>query len=360
MAIPAGVGADITTYPKVTFTVTSPMSGASDIVNTATASPASTQTDTDTTNNSASVTVRYVMGTMTDLQITKSSVAEDGSNVLYTPGEDLTYTITATNSGPLAVTDAVVNDVLPAALSGATVTCDDSGAPGAGTCPGAPAFDGSGNMTLGAMASGDVIVLTVTGTVTASATGDLTNAATISSATISDSNTANNTATVVDARSAKADFRVVKSSTATTVLPGGTVTYTLAVTNDGPSDSTASLTDTLPVQFASGTWTCTNTPDAGNECAAASGSMPLSVVITANAGETVNVTVTGTLVSPLNTSTVSNTAVVVGTAADSDPGDNTSTKVIAVDTDGDGLSNDDELTEGTDPTNPDTDGDGGE
>jgi len=359
-----GTGGDITTYPTVTFTVTAPMSGTSDIVNTAQVSPSATQTDTDLANNTSSVVVEYVPATKTDLQISKASVAQDGSNVLYTPGDTITYTVTITNAGPLSVPDAIVTDVISANVTGATVTCSDAAAPGAGTCPGAPvAFDGAGQLSLGAMDSGDVIVLTIAGTVAPNKTGDLVNTASVASATVPDTDEANNTATVTDVMFAKADLTLDKSTADTVATPGGTVTYTLTVTNDGPSDTTTTLNDTLPADFASGTWTCVNdATDAGAECATASGVMPLSLALTLNAAESVTVTVVGTLNDPLANPTVTNTASLTTTVYDPATADNSDFAVLPVDsdldTDGDGLTDAEEIALGTSPTNPDTDGDG--
>ncbi|MCB0974708.1 MAG: DUF11 domain-containing protein [Actinobacteria bacterium] len=363
--VPAAVGSDLATYPQLVFTVTAPMGGTSDITNTAQVSPSTSQTDTDLSNNTDSVTIEYVPATMTDLQIAKTSVAEDGSNVLYTPGDDITYTITVTNAGPLAVTDATVTDVVSPNLTGVSVACDDTAAPGAGTCPVAPAFDGVGDLLIGAMDAGDVIVLTVTGTVTADTTGDLVNTATVGSATVPDSNPDDNTATVTDVMFTKADLTLDKATADTIATPGGTVTYTLTVTNNGPSDTTTTLNDTLPADFASGTWACADdATDAGAECSAVSGAMPLSLALTLNAGESIVVTVTGTLNATLSNPTVTNTASLTTTSYDPSTADNSDFAVLPVDlvdetdTDGDGLTDVEEIAGGTSPTNPDTDGDG--
>ena len=86
-----------------------------------------------------------------------------------------------------------------------------------------------------------------------------------------DPNLGNNTSTAVTTVTPSADLSVVKTGPAT-VTAAGSVTYTLAVNNAGPSDAAnVSVTDTLPagVTFVSavGTgWACTNVASTSVTC----------------------------------------------------------------------------------------------
>ena len=118
-----------------------------------------------------------------DLSITKT----DGQTT-DVPGTSITYTITASNAGPLAVATATVADTFPASITGVTWTCVGAGG---GTCPAA----GSGNLnaTVGLPVGGSVS-FTATGTISAAATGTLSNTATVSSA-VTDPTPGNDSAT---------------------------------------------------------------------------------------------------------------------------------------------------------------------
>jgi len=72
-------------------------------------------------------------------------------------------------------------------------------------------------------------------------------------------------------RTRQADLSITKSDGSATYTPGGTATYTLLVSNNGPDAVTAAVVnDTLPAGATlAGPWTCTAT--AGSACAAASG-----------------------------------------------------------------------------------------
>ena len=73
---------------------------------------------------------------------------------------------------------------------------------------------------------------------------------------MADPDSANNTATQ-DTTVSGADLEVSKGDDPDPVLVGGTLTYTVVVTNHGPSTTTAELIDTLPasVTFVSATTT---------------------------------------------------------------------------------------------------------
>ncbi|MCU1378496.1 MAG: pectin lyase-like protein [Acidimicrobiales bacterium] len=129
-------------------------------------------------------------GPTADLSIT----ATDGRTAVTT-GETVTYTVTASNAGPSAVTAAPVNDAVPAALTGVTWTCS---ATSGSSCA---AASGSGNSiaTTVNLATGGSATILVHGTVAANASSPLVNTATIAvPAGVGDPNAANNSATDSD------------------------------------------------------------------------------------------------------------------------------------------------------------------
>lgn len=93
--------------------------------------------------------------------------------------------------------------------------------------------------------------------------------------------------------SPSADLSVTKTSGNANFVPGGVDTYTIVVTNNGPSDVTGvTITDTLPAGATlSGAWSCA--PASSCTPASAGSAGQSSVLLTAdiNNGETVTITV---------------------------------------------------------------------
>ena len=223
----------------ITYTVTATLNaGALGIVsNTATVTAPAGVTDPAPGNNSATDTDTITATPTADLAITKS----DGSPT-YTPGSTVTYVIVASNAGPGAVLGATVIDALPVAIGGATWTCVGAGG---GTCPVAGAGNINANVNLPA---GGIVTFTLTGNVAAGAAGNLVNTATIAAPPgVVDPNPGNNSATDTDAPAAAAGLAITKTDGSATYVPGGTATYTITVTNNGPSNANnMSVTDNLP------------------------------------------------------------------------------------------------------------------
>jgi len=169
----------------------------------------------------------------TDLSITKTSSPVTNVNA----GQAITYTLAVTNNGPSVASSVSVTDPLPAGVtfvnaSGTGWACNQ--AAGTVTC------------TMASLAVGAANPITITATAPLIA-ATLDNTATVAAAT-SDPTPANdsslNSLTVVQV----ADLSIVKtSSPASLVSIGGAITYTLAVSNAGPSAANAgTVTDPLP------------------------------------------------------------------------------------------------------------------
>ncbi len=257
-----------------------------------------------------------------DLAITKTD-----NLTTVSPGDPVRYTITVTNAGPSAVTGAVISDVFPtpSPLSGPiTWTC---AAAGGATCGGGGTGSGNINRTVNLPVGGTVTFTTTSGSVASSASGQLSNTAIVSvPAGLLDPNLANNTATDTDTIVTVSDLSITKTDNFYAALPGGTVVYTIVVTNNGPHAVTgATVTDNFPADFSSASWTCSAT--SGSACGAVINSgNSLSASLNLLNGGKATLTATA-IVSPSAAGSVSNTASVAVPAnvVDPNPANDTAT-----------------------------------
>jgi uncharacterized repeat protein (TIGR01451 family) len=152
-------------------------------------------------------------------------------------GKNMTYNIAVTNLGPSITTDAVVTDV----LSTNVTVVSASASQGTYSQQGSVMTFSLGPMGIGATA-------TLSVTVQPTAAGTIISTATVSSDQ-PDFNPANNSATVTSVVTpATADLNVAIAAVPNPVLIGGTLTYTVSVTNNGPSSaSSVSVTNVLPI-----------------------------------------------------------------------------------------------------------------
>ncbi len=299
-----------------TITVVATILGATrgTLSNVATAVSGNTSlTDSNPANNSDTETT--VLTPSIDLAVTKTDSADPAI-----AGNQLTYTIVVTNNGPSQATNVSLTDTLPAGVTfvsgtsttGATVTASAL----------------ASGLDLGTLNSGATATVTILVGIAGATRGIITNSTTVT-ATEAESNAANNTATATTAINGSVDVGIVKTDSADPAVAGGTLTYTITVTNNGPSTATnVVVTDPLPtgLTFTSGTSTNGGTvTNAANTVTAtiptlASGASATITVVTA-----VSSTATGTLT---NTATVDTTEVDAVTSNDS----STQTTAIAVPT----------------------------
>jgi uncharacterized repeat protein (TIGR01451 family) len=266
--------------------------------------------DPDPTDDTATASTTVLAATNADLSVTKTT-----STTTAPAGSTISYTIGVTNNGPDAATSVVMTDALPASLLFQSITT-----PTDFTCT-TPAAGTSGTITCNAatLASGVTRNFTLVVRVAPNATsGSANNTATVSSAT-NDPNGGNSSgaAPAVALAPASADLSIAKTTTQTTAQTGNLVTYTITVSNAGPSPATSVVVnDTLPagLQFVSAT------PSQGT-CNAAS---PLSCSLgTINSGANATITLVTRVVA--TSGTISNTATVGSADADPDTADRTAT-----------------------------------
>jgi uncharacterized repeat protein (TIGR01451 family) len=254
------------------------------------------------------VSVTACRAPVADLSITKT----DGVTTA-TPGGSVTYTITASNAGPDAVTGGTVADTFPATLT-CTWTCVGAGG---GTCTAAGA--GNVNDTVNLPAGGSA-TYTASCSISASASGSLSNTATVSSA-VPDPTPGNNSATDTDTLTPNADLAITKTDGVTTATPGGSTTYTITASNPGPSNAPGStVADTFPATLTC-TWTCVG---AGGGTCTAAGAGNINDTVNLPAGGSVTYTASCNI-DPDAAVSISNTATVSSSVTDPNPANNSAT-----------------------------------
>ncbi len=306
------------TPATITYVVTVTAGTAAGTAINETASVSSAVSDPNTANNSVTAADVVATATQSDLVATNSA-----SPTSVAPGSNVTYTQGVTNNGPAATntgmtltettppnttfqsitTPAGWSCVTPSVGGTGTITCTDSGSLGSNA-------SASFSLVLQVI-SGAPSGTNITDTVTASA-GNIVPSIT--------SNTAS--ATVVVASATSADMAIVKSATPNPVTEGTPLTYSLAVTNNGPATATnVTVTDTLPsvMVYLSSTTTQGSCSEAGGTVTCLLGTM-------ANAG-TATITI---LVIPDSPGIYSNTATVTASQNDPNLTNNTSTQTETV------------------------------
>ncbi|MBD1936322.1 DUF11 domain-containing protein [Microcoleus sp. FACHB-68] len=121
---------------------------------------------------------------------------------------------------------------------------------------------------------------------------------------------------------AAANLTIAKTDNVTTIAAGSPITYTITVTNNGPSTAIgATVIDNIPASITDVNWTCAITAGTG-ACGTANGTgNAINTTVNLNSGATATYTVTGT-VSPTATGTLTNTATVRRPNDTADPVDN--------------------------------------
>ena len=318
----SGTPNDVLTLPAMgtavyTITGTIDPAATSKLALTFTAgSPNAPVMDINPADNTSSVS--YAVQTVGNAVVTISSPT-------LTAGSKATYTLGVSNPGPSTLTGVGITNTLPAALNGVTFTSVAAGGATGNTGGSGPVAN---TLTL---PPGGSVTYTVTGTVDPAATGKQT--ATVAASvpapqvnTDPSKSSASSSSTVVQS----ADLGVTVVASPATPVVGSTVTYTITVTNAGPSLVTgASLTDSFSAAYAAVTYTSQASGGAtGNTT---SGTGDLAQTLTLPPGASVVYTVSAKL-SPLVTGPVTNSATIAAPAGvtDGNPANDVATASVTV------------------------------
>jgi uncharacterized repeat protein (TIGR01451 family) len=292
--------------------------GGTVISNTATVS--STTSDPSTGDESATATTTATTASA-DLSVTKTASPDP-----VTPGTDLTYTITVTNSGPDPAPSALLGDALPAETTFVSLTV-----PGGWSCT-TPAVGAGGTVscTHPSFAVGNAVFTLVVHVNPATPAGtQISNAAGASSA-VPDPNPEDEVGVAITTVGGSADLSVTKVDSTDPVNAGSNLGYTITVANAGPSYAgTVELSDTLP---AGTTFQSLSVP-AGWSCATlavgAAGTVSCSIGAFAPGNAVFNLTVAvGSGVA--NGTVLTNTATVTSASPDLNPGNESATATTTV------------------------------
>jgi uncharacterized repeat protein (TIGR01451 family) len=251
------------------------------------------------------------------------AISKTDNQINAIPGSATSYAITVTNNGPNTLTSLTVTDPVPATILN-PVFVPSTGSYTAGAWTGL-------NLTVG-----QSITLSLEGTISPMATGTLINTATVAppAGTI-DSNSTNNSATDNTTLIPTADLAITKTDGRATINVGEPITYTVRVTNNGPSTVIgAAVVDTVPATITGVSWNCAVSTGIGS-CAATSGSgNALNTTVNLNSGAIATYTIAGIGNNAANPSVITNTATVTAPGGVIDPtsSNNSSTDITIVPT----------------------------
>ncbi|HET6673062.1 MAG TPA: hypothetical protein VFG92_06770 [Agromyces sp.] len=275
--------------------------------------------DPDQSNNQAQESISVMA--VADLSVDKTGPPD------AIAGTDITYTLSIANDGPSTASGVIVTDVLSSGVTILSVSGSDgascnAGVPGDASLPTVCSF--------GDLAPAATRTMTVEVHILPDFVGALHDDATVSSSTFDD-DLADNLDTVVTDVTGSADLSITKTDSPDPVLAGNDLTYTIVVTNGGPSTANdVEVTDDLPdgTTFVEGV--------DGNGTTVCALVQPGTVVcdldsMEPGASETIYVTVTVDPSLPPGT-VLENTATVDSSTPDPDPADNSVSESTAVDT----------------------------
>jgi uncharacterized repeat protein (TIGR01451 family) len=259
------------------------------------------------------------------------AVTNSGTPSVVVPGNQITYTQTVTNNGPLDAVNATLTEAIPANTVFASLTT------AAGWACATPAVGSAGNITctnpdIANAATGMFVLKVTVGAAVANGT-QIVDTVSANSGT-NDPNLANNTATAltVVGLATTANIVVTKTASPNPVLAGGAITYSIIAHNNGPA-AAANVTFTDPIP-ANTTYVSLTQTGTAFTCGAPVTTVSCTLTSFAS-GATTTFTLTVNVGAAIASGTkISNTASTSSTTTDSNPGTNSSTVIVTVATSG--------------------------
>ncbi|WP_294736194.1 choice-of-anchor L domain-containing protein, partial [uncultured Flavobacterium sp.] len=210
-------------------------------------------------DNQLSVTGNFVDLTPSCMSCTDTNLSSVGADIvvvntngqtIYTAGTTVVYTVTVTNAGTDDAENVVVEFTPSSGITSLTWTGDNASA---------------GDITdliddtVGTLAAGDTVTYTVTADVPATFTGNLI-LSTIVETDTEDIDPSCDDCVDTDYETASADIVVVNTDNQDVYVAGTTSTYTVTVTNNGPTEAqNVVVQNVIPTGITSFSWTGSNT-----------------------------------------------------------------------------------------------------
>ena len=275
----------------------------SSIANTAIVS--STTSDPNLENNSftdiAQVEVRA------DISVVKISTP-----TVVNAGENIAYEIIVSNEGPSDAINTTLSDIIPDDILNPEYSTDG----GVNWSPWVSPY------IIGMIEEEEYASIKIRGTVSPSATKDITNTATANSTT-PDLYPDNNSYSVVTKVNTLADISIIKLGDKNFVTNGELLTYTMEISNIGPSDAlNVVLTDSIPDDILNPEYSL----DEGLTWSPWTNPYNIGILAT---GASIKIMIRG-IISPLATDTLTNTAIINSTTTDPNTLNNVSTNIVNV------------------------------
>jgi len=241
---------------QVTANLYSSVNGT--LVNQATSRLHNTVTESLLTSNTG--TDYTAISVVADVSVSKSD-----NVATVVPGNYLTYSIGLYNPGPSDAVWTTVTDNFSSMLQNIQWECIVYQNAVCNPTPSASIVSGS-ILEHPILFAGASVVYQVTAQVITAARGTLVNTASIQLGNLTDPNALNNYMTDQDTLTPEVDVRVKKTDglLGSPIVSGEYVTYTIEVSNFGPSDAplgTISVVDNFPPELVSISWTCLNAPN---------------------------------------------------------------------------------------------------
>ena len=183
-------------------------------------------------NTSSACTYKVTVTPQADIRVTKTCTTSP-----IVAGQLVQYTLAVINNGPATAQGVVVEDAVNSSVITNPQFSMNNGTSW-NTWP--------GSFSIGSMVGGNSFNVLIRGTIKSDNTGAVSNTATVSTTT-TDPVSANNTSTASSAGTSAADLTVSITRTPNPVTAGNVLSYTITVTNNGPSTAQGvSLADVLP------------------------------------------------------------------------------------------------------------------